>query len=180
MYLMQNRRAMNRERIFRDRTNPLELGDNEIIARYRLPRAEILDICDLLRPDLERDTLRTNALSVSTQVFATLRYLSTGSFQQVTGDLHGISKSSVCRSIHAMCNAMCRHTDQYIRFPRTRQELRGTKQEFFFALAGFPGAVGAIDGTLIPINRPHEEHLYVCRKGYHAINVQAVCDASLK
>ena len=95
MYLMQNRRAMNRERIFRDCTNPLELGDNEIIARYRLPRAEILDICDLLRPDLERDTLRTNALSVSTQVFATLQYLATGSFQQVPSKSQEIYMASV-------------------------------------------------------------------------------------
>ena len=121
LYLLQNQRALNRQRVFRDRSNPLDLPDHEIIARYRLPRAAILDICDLLQPDLERDTMRTNALAASTQVFATLRYLATGSFQQVTGDLHGINKSSVCRSVHAVCAAMCRHTDQYIRFPRGRQ-----------------------------------------------------------
>ena len=41
--------------------------------------------------------------------------------------------------------------------------------------------IGAIDGTLIPIRAPSkDEHLYVCHKGYHAINVMAVCDASLK
>ena len=67
--------ALNRQRVFRDRSNPFDLPDHEIIARYRLPRAAILDICDLLQPDLERDTMRTNALAASTQVFATLRYL---------------------------------------------------------------------------------------------------------
>jgi hypothetical protein len=39
--------------------------------------------------------------------------------------------------------------------------------------------VGAIDGTLIRISRPHEDcdpDGFHCRKGYHAINVQAVCD----
>lgn len=50
----------------------------------------------------------------------------------------------------------------------------------FYEIAGFPKVIGAIDGTLIPIRAPHEnEHLYVCHKGYHAINVMAVCDANM-
>ena len=50
----------------------------------------------------------------------------------------------------------------------------------FYEIAGFPKVIGAIDGTLIPIRAPHEnEHLYVCHKGYHAINVRAVCDANM-
>ena len=33
---------------------------------------------------------------------------------------------------------------------------------------------------LVPIIAPSEnEHLYVCRKGYHAINAQVVCDSQL-
>ena len=41
--------------------------------------------------------------------------------------------------------------------------------------------IGAIDGALILIRSPHEqEHLFVCHKGYHAINVMAVCNAKLK
>ncbi|KAK3748964.1 hypothetical protein QZH41_006850 [Actinostola sp. cb2023] len=40
--------------------------------------------------------------------------------------------------------------------------------------------IGAIDGSLIPIKAPNkEEHLYVCHKGFHAINVMAVCNADL-
>ncbi|XP_046577620.1 uncharacterized protein LOC124285440 [Haliotis rubra] len=42
--------------------------------------------------------------------------------------------------------------------------------------------LGAVDGTLIPIKRPspNEEAAFVFRKGYHAINVQAICDSSLR
>ena len=51
----------------------------------------------------------------------------------------------------------------------------------FYTLAGFPKVIGAIDGTLIPIRAPSkEEHLYVCHKGYHAINVMAVCNAEMR
>ncbi|XP_048236735.1 putative nuclease HARBI1 [Haliotis rufescens] len=42
--------------------------------------------------------------------------------------------------------------------------------------------LGVVDGTLIPIKRPspNDEAPYICRKGYHAINVQAICDSSLR
>ena len=43
----------------------------------------------------------------------------------------------------------------------------------------FPLVLGAVDGTLIPIKAPSvDEHLYVCRKGFHALDVQGVCDAN--
>ncbi|XP_061162901.1 putative nuclease HARBI1 [Saccostrea echinata] len=51
----------------------------------------------------------------------------------------------------------------------------------FYQIAGFPNVIGAIDGTLIPIMAPKEnEPEYVCRKGFHAMNVQVVADASLR
>ncbi|XP_052233277.1 putative nuclease HARBI1 [Dreissena polymorpha] len=44
-----------------------------------------------------------------------------------------------------------------------------------------PNVIGAVDGTLIPIIAPSEaEEVYVCRKGYHAINVQAVVDHEMR
>ena len=50
----------------------------------------------------------------------------------------------------------------------------------FYSIAGFPRVIGAIDGSLIAIKGPdNEEHLYVCHKGFHAINVMAVCNAQL-
>ena len=42
---------------------------------------------------------------------------------------------------------------------------------------GFPKVLGCIDGSHIPIIAPSiNEPLYVNRKGYHSINVQAICD----
>ena len=50
----------------------------------------------------------------------------------------------------------------------------------FYNIAGFPKVIGAIDGSLIPIKGPNrDEHLYVCHKGFHALNVMAVCNAHL-
>jgi hypothetical protein len=55
-------------------------------------------------------------------------------------------------------------------------------KEGFHSIAQFPNVIGAIDGTLIPIQglSGAEEPNFVCRKGYHAINVQAVADHNLR
>ena len=46
-------------------------------------------------------------------------------------------------------------------------------KEQFYSLGRFPGVIGAIDGTHIPIIAPaKDEHLFVYRKGFHSINVQ--------
>ncbi|KAI8433838.1 hypothetical protein MSG28_015792 [Choristoneura fumiferana] len=41
--------------------------------------------------------------------------------------------------------------------------------------------LGCVDGTLIPIIRPsqHEERYY-CRKQFHSLNVQLICDANMQ
>ena len=51
----------------------------------------------------------------------------------------------------------------------------------FYSIGAFPKVMGAIDGTLNPIRAlAKEENLYVCHKGFHAINVMAVCDAEMR
>jgi hypothetical protein len=48
----------------------------------------------------------------------------------------------------------------------------------FYDIKEFPLGLEAVDGTLIPIKAPSvNEHLYVCRKGYYALNIQCVCNA---
>ena len=44
-----------------------------------------------------------------------------------------------------------------------------------------PNVIGAIDGILIQIIAPKDNEAdFVCRKGFHAINVQAVADDYLR
>ena len=43
------RRALRRERVFRDRTKPLNIYDDfELIDKYRFDRQSIMMICDML------------------------------------------------------------------------------------------------------------------------------------
>ncbi|KOB71815.1 putative nuclease HARBI1, partial [Operophtera brumata] len=46
---------------------------------------------------------------------------------------------------------------------------------------GIPGVIGCIDCTHIKIVKPtEEEHLYFCRKNYHSMNVQMICDSNYR
>ena len=53
-------------------------------------------------------------------------------------------------------------------------QLRET-MESFRVEGGFPGVVGVIDGSLVKIRAPVENpESYICRKKYHAIQLQVV------
>lgn len=63
------RRHFRRERVFRDRTNPLDLyNDGEMIKRYRFPRATVFELIDLVSPMIQTPTRRSMSISTSTQV----------------------------------------------------------------------------------------------------------------
>ena len=81
--------AMPRERLFRDRLDPLAIPDNELMSKYRFPRRELLDIVRELEPALTRPSRRSNPLPAHTQVLLTLRLMASGSFQNVIGDIAG-------------------------------------------------------------------------------------------
>lgn len=69
---------------------------------------------------------------------------------------------------------------RYIRFPESAIEKHTTKTQFLTDYK-FPGILGVIDGTQIAITAlPKQiENAYVNRKGFHSINVQVVCNASM-
>jgi hypothetical protein len=108
----------------------------------------------------------------------TLRFLAKGDYLSEVADMHGISISSASRVIHPVCVALCTVLDN-VKFPPADL---GAVKDRFYRIANFPNVVGAIDGTLIPIQGMGgiEEPEFVCRKHFHAINVQAVVDADLR
>ena len=92
------------------------------------------------------------------------------------GDTLGISKMTVSYCIRDVSRALSALSPRYITFPEDNQSQQNTKTDFY-NMSGFPNCLGAIDGTLIPILAPPAA--FVCRKGYHAINAQAICNSHL-
>ncbi|CAC5397207.1 HARBI1 [Mytilus coruscus] len=145
-----NRRALRRDRVFRDRTDDLDFfNDDQLIARYRFPMQSILDLTDTLRDAIERPSNRSNAIPPHIQVMTTLRILAKSDYLSEVADLHGISIASASRVVHSVCAAICERI-QNIKFPREEAEQRRVK-EMFYDISSFPNVLGAIDGTLIPI-----------------------------
>ena len=173
-------RLLRQRRTFPERKDVLnELNDRDLVKRYRLDRAGILFVTDLVRERLRRPTARNKALSPEMQVIITLRYLASGKMQQCSADDMGTSQQTISRVISDTLEALSDNAilSQFIRFPVTPHETARRKAEFR-EVAGFPEAIGAIDGTHIKIVAPHEyEAEYVNRKKYHSINVQVVFDA---
>ena len=89
------RRALRRERVFRNRGDPLEkFNDVELIERCHFDRLSIIYLHALLKDHISLITRRSFALSSMLQVLVTLHYLATGCFLTVIGDVHGITKAT--------------------------------------------------------------------------------------
>ena len=131
---------------------------------------------ELLREDLERSTSRNHGLSPTAQVLVALRFFASGSFLQVISDTVGLPQSTVSRTIRDVSAALIQKRIEFIHWPTNNDEIQRVK-EGFFRKGGFPGVIGCVHGTHVRLQRPSQNEAdYVNRKGYHSINVQAICD----
>ena len=87
-----------------------------------------------------------------------------------------MQKSTVSRAITDVSRALAAKQPRFIKWPLTHDECAKIKKEFYIR-GGFPGVVGCVDGTHVRLQAPTQnENNYVNRKGFHSINVQAVCN----
>ena len=178
-------RHMNRcpyiGRIFRDRRYPLDtLTDNEIIQRYRSNRGSRMHLINELDNQLSRDTKRSHSIPVHLQIMVALNYYAQGSFMNEIASYY-IHKMSVSNIIRDVSYELPHISDRYVKFPRTNQEIQTVKQgSYNVCEIHFPNVLGALDDMLIPIKAPTvDEHLYICRKGFQELNVQAIAHANV-
>ena len=79
------RRALQRERTFRDRSDPLAYPDNHLYERHRFSRERIQYICRLLHPYISNSTCRNKALTVPQTVCIALCFFASGTFLYTVG-----------------------------------------------------------------------------------------------
>uniref|UniRef100_A0A8C4Q618 DDE Tnp4 domain-containing protein n=1 Tax=Eptatretus burgeri TaxID=7764 RepID=A0A8C4Q618_EPTBU len=99
------------------------------------------------------------------------------SFRSVA-DRFGISKSSLHRNLTHVANSLLILSKEEIQWPKETFEKKAISKEF----EKFPGVVGCVDGTYIPMTGKSgaKRDLYICRKGFPAMHAQVVCDGNLK
>ena len=145
-YIVDNENCRNRlprPRIFRDRTNPLDVYDDlDILRRFRMTRDTVVQVIDLISEDITHPTDRNRAISPTLQTMCALRYYATGNFQRVSGDIIGISQPSVSRIVNRVTIALCAKAPKIIRFPTTQYE-RNVIIRGFYEKTQFPGCLVA-------------------------------------
>ncbi|XP_017483375.1 PREDICTED: putative nuclease HARBI1 [Rhagoletis zephyria] len=89
------------------------------------------------------------------------------------------------KTCNLICNLIAKHKSSEVTFPVTNEEQLAIKAGFYTKF-GLKGVVGAIDCTHValicpPKNDPTKPcSLYMNRKGYYSVNVEAVCDDKLR
>ena len=86
------------------RQNPLYKSEAELIYEYRLSRAAILELCDILKEDLQISIRSPKALTVVEKVLISLKLLASGSFQSSTKDNLNVAQSTVQRGYVKICS----------------------------------------------------------------------------
>ena len=112
--LLQN--VSNRvPRVFKDRSNLLDLPSDKEFRRYRFRPETILFFMSLLQ-SLNSKTKRNCAVPPLLQLLVTLRYLATGSMHLLIGDSVGVSRSTVGRIVWRVTRLLCDLSAQFIKF----------------------------------------------------------------
>ena len=115
-------------------------------------------------------------VDVETRVAVTIWKLATNVEYRTLSALFGLGLSTVGAIVVETCEAIATNLlPRYVRIPqgdRLKEIVDG-----FETCWGFPQAVGAIDGSHIPIIRPDESASdYYNRKGYYSIIMQGLVD----
>lgn len=172
---LQQRQNIRRERLLRDRLNPLEFYDNlEFRNLFRFNKDHVQDLTQALLPHIDYETGKNSALPPIHQVCIGLRFLATGCFQLTLGSWINVDQSTVSRTSWRVIQAILNS------FPDIFTLNVQTIKEGFFDKYGIPNIVGAIDCTHIRIRAPPQRYypeVYINRKNFHSFNVQAACNS---
>ena len=133
-------------------------------------------LCRELRPHIsKKHTHMREPVSVERRLAITLWKLATNIEYRSIAQLFGLGHSTVCTIVLETCKAITEVLlPRYVKIPQgelCKEAIDG------FDRLGFPQAVGAVDGTHIPIIRPVENATdYYNRKGFHSIIMQGAVD----
>lgn len=90
-----------------------------------------------------------------------------------------MAKATLWNCFERVINVICELSEEVIKWPDQQQ--RRIIENDFNRVSNLRGIVGVVDGTYIPIKAPSDNpEVYINRKCYHAITLQAICDNSKK
>ncbi|CAI6355524.1 unnamed protein product [Macrosiphum euphorbiae] len=169
---------IRRRRIFRPRINNNFMAEYEYNEWFRMNSVKLEYIVSSIGHLLVHHTNRNHALSHIQQVNLCLHFLGSGTQYHSIGDMHGVSKATVCRVVRNVTKAINEVLfPQLVRFPNDLV----TVVPHFHSIASIPLVVGCVDGTVIKIDAPSiNEPVFVDRHGNHSVTCTAVCGPTMQ
>ena len=143
----------------------------------RMSHSTFTIVCNELRPHIARQSTHLReTISVEQRVAVIIWKLASNIEYRTLAGMFGIGRSTACEIVNDTAKQIVTHLlPKYVKIPngdRLREIVEG-----FELILGFPQAVGAIDGTHIPIIRPQYSSAdYYNRKGFYSIIMQGLVD----
>lgn len=151
-----------------------QYSDMDFRAHFQMSRSTFEDLCIHIAPSLAYRTI-----SAEKKVLLTIWILSSRESYGVVSDRFSVSKGFLHGICSSVCSALSAIQKDFIKMPET-QELDAIAKGFH-QRCGFPGVVGAIGCTHIPIREPTKNReSYINKEGSFSMQLQVVCDDQLK
>lgn len=123
--------------------------------------------------------LTSRTVSVEKKLLATLWLLGNKESFRGVADRFNFDKGFLHAIVMEICTGLRTLRPEFLSWPDRQQQAQIASS--FLRKTGFPGIVGCIDGSHIPIPGPTDHRAsYINRKGFPSIQLQAVCDDNLR
>ncbi|KAB0790811.1 hypothetical protein PPYR_00025 [Photinus pyralis] len=152
-------------------------GDSQFQSHFRMQRRTFEVILELIADKIRERTVKPGrpAIPAEKQLLITLWVLGTPDSYRSVCDRFGVGKATAIVCVRNVVRILYNYSHSFIMWPTTEKITASVAA--FKNMSGFPGVIGAIDGTHISITAPKEHpEAYVNRKGIHSIQLQGVCD----
>lgn len=156
--------------------------DSMFRTHLRMSRTAFFDLCSIVAPHavFSQETGREQR-SVAFQMFITIWRFAHAATVIQTSFVFAISSASVCYYTARVAEAMMANAHVFCKMPRTGEELNSAATAFEEQFPHFPGCIGVIDGTHIPIWAPREwPSDYYCFKKFYSLNNVCLVNANME
>ncbi|KAF0734636.1 hypothetical protein Ae201684_008713 [Aphanomyces euteiches] len=121
--------------------------------------------------DVHKPIHHNSSFSIVDRVAVAINYLTHGGELFSSGQVFGMSEARAHTYSGEVIDVLMLYLEETIHLPDTPDAWRRIT-EGFERQTGFPGVVGAIDGSLVKIKRFKDHEGWYCRKGFPAFNIQ--------
>ncbi|XP_063915611.1 putative nuclease HARBI1 [Zophobas morio] len=153
-----------RRKIYKERVHDFDFKE-----AFRLNKVQVKYVLGKIGARLAPANRRNHALTAEQQLLLTLHWLGNGAQMHGIAIMHGVRKSTVCRSIKKVVNIIIDTMfEEEVIWPENTQDIAME----FLRKGGFPCVCGCVDGTLINIDSPsNHEEVYLTQIGLEASTI---------